>query len=281
MKPFRWNIEKIEQLGRLTSGQRSEAYPEFVGELRRCASRVVGGAGGGRLVFVGRSPESLFDYLSGVFSGTSWDERLVHLNVSNRWSRVSDIEKENPGAVRALEAHFELVGLAPDQIIAERLPTCLVDLVASGSTFGQIAEFLVGWNARGSNDQAALRHKLLVLGITMREQSSPKAWRWFQHADWIEVTGIDAIKNVSIGERLWRYLGNEQAKVTDANTPRRWDDQDILLPPRDTRRIEALRRAADLFRRGVSEKGEFATLLAGEKSMSEAWLRDLVGELRS
>ena len=63
--------------------------------------------------------------------------------------------------------------------------------------------------------------------------------------------------------------------------PGRWDDEGILLPPRDTRRIEALRRAADLFRRGASEKREFATLLAGEAAMSEAWLRDLVGELRS
>lgn len=61
MKPFRWKVDMVEQLGRLTSGQRSAAYPGFVADLRNCAAGVVGACGGGRMVFVGQSPDSLFD----------------------------------------------------------------------------------------------------------------------------------------------------------------------------------------------------------------------------
>jgi hypothetical protein len=280
MKPFRWDLEKCEQLGRLTQGQRSAAYPGFVDDLRACASRVVAMCAGGRLVFVGRSPESLFDYLSGICADTSWRDRLAHLNISNRWRKIAQIEIVMPGAIDALKAHFEAVGVSPDQMIANPLKTSFTDLVSEGDTFGRIAEFLVGWNAAGSNDQAALRHKLRLLGIISRTKTSPNTWRWFQHAEWIGETGIDQIANVSAKPELWGYLGNDQAKVTASNTPESWASDSLLLPPRDQQRIEALRRARDLYERGRAEKRRFAELLAQSRMMAEAWLRDFVNELR-
>jgi hypothetical protein len=172
-------------------------------DLRPCASSVVGRCGGGRLVFVGRSPESLFDYLSGVFDGTAWEGRLIR----------SSRQACRPASSTS----------SPAEAPSGRLPSF----------------------------------------------------------SWIGTTGIDAITNVSIAPRLWRDLGNDQVKVTESNPPSSWDDDGILLPPRDSRRLEARRRAADLFRRGAAEKREVAERLARERAMKEAWLRDLVGELRS
>ncbi len=62
---FRWNIARREQLGRLVTGESVEGLPWILEEVRRCAARVIAMAGDSQLVFVGRSPEALFDYLTG------------------------------------------------------------------------------------------------------------------------------------------------------------------------------------------------------------------------
>ena len=53
----------------------------FVGyadELEDCCAKIVARSEGRELVFVGRSPENFFDYLSGVFQGTDF-ARQIHL----------------------------------------------------------------------------------------------------------------------------------------------------------------------------------------------------------
>ena len=62
--PFRWNLARRAELGRLVEGVRAASYPEMLDDLAECAARVVATAGATTMVFVGRSPESLFDYLS-------------------------------------------------------------------------------------------------------------------------------------------------------------------------------------------------------------------------
>jgi hypothetical protein len=54
--------------------------PELLLELARCCARVLAFAGDSDLVFVGRSPESLFDLLSGFLEGTSRAGRASLLN---------------------------------------------------------------------------------------------------------------------------------------------------------------------------------------------------------
>ena len=59
--PFRWDPSRRAQLGTLLRGEPAERYPEFLDDLRECCARVVARADDGRLVFVGRSPESIHD----------------------------------------------------------------------------------------------------------------------------------------------------------------------------------------------------------------------------
>src|SRR5215470_4608289 len=76
-KPFRWDLSRREQLPQVPLSSMAvfrhwpqvKYSPEFEQELRICAARVIAAAGDTDWVFVGRSPEHLFDYLSGIFEG--------------------------------------------------------------------------------------------------------------------------------------------------------------------------------------------------------------------
>lgn len=281
MKPFRWNLAKREQLGSLTEGERSEAYPEFVEELRVCASRLLAFSDDARLAFVGRSPESLFDYLSGIFSESTKLEDLVLLNISNRNQSIAEIRANDRDAYEALQEHFQACGLSPDDIHHRKGKTYFTDLVYSGWTFGKIADFLFDWAKEENVPIKELRQKLGFLGITSRTKTSPNTWRWQQRSEWVERLQVKHIKNVSVPLSLWYYLGNYQDKVSRSNYLDRWASESILQPPRESANLGALRRAFDLYVRGQLERQLFSDLLCPEDAMSEDWFRRLVGELRS
>src|SRR4051812_44737693 len=94
--PFRWDVSCPEQLGTLLRAPAAEpapaggAYPQFVSDLRDCCAGVLAAACDARdaaepdLLFVGRSPESLHDYLRGVCFETSRRERFHMLAFSMR-----------------------------------------------------------------------------------------------------------------------------------------------------------------------------------------------------
>ena len=131
--PFRWNVTRREQLGRLALGEETESYPALLDDLRTCCARVVATSEDCDLVFVGRSPESLFDYMSGAFFDTSWRDRLSLLNVS-----MMDVDRPELriGAgpnVRVIREHFAALHLTPREIATRERGIAFVDLVASGA----------------------------------------------------------------------------------------------------------------------------------------------------
>jgi hypothetical protein len=122
-QPFRWNIAKKEQLGRLVEMPQAEIYPDFFNELEDCCSRVIAFCDNSDLIFVGRSPESLFDYLSGLLAKTSWASRCSMLNVAfvdvvssgSTFRNITDLltqwHKEQGGAEKSLRRKLRYVGL--------------------------------------------------------------------------------------------------------------------------------------------------------------------------
>lgn len=246
-----------------------------------CAPRGwLGLAGDADLVFVGRSPESLFDYLSGVLHGTSWAGRLDLLPFSMRGWPVHAIRRTYPGAVEAMRDQLAGAGLTPHQLARGSRPLAFVDLVASGETFGRLNELLEDWSAELGLAPRAWRSCVRFIGIVARGKNSPNAWRWPQHADWLHASPPGAARNVSVPWPLWDFLGNRQVKVTPSNPPARWGDEALCRPPRETGHLEALRGAAGLFSLGREERAPFAALLAAQPAMRHAWFRALVLELR-
>ena len=117
----------------------------------------------------------------------------------------------------------------------------------------------------------------------MQTQTSPKTWRWHQHASWTKVLQRGSIKNASIPADLWRYLGNYQLKVTSSYQPSRWGSLTAAEPSYDESHLKALRLAYSLFELGKTKerREEFTSCMTAEIAMKHRWFRALVQELRS
>jgi len=262
MKPFRWNLTKQEQLGTLLDGDRATAYTGFFDELQECAAKLVVAAKPYDFVFVGRSPESIFDFLTGAFETTPYERKLVHLNISNRFKSINQIKGEMAFNFEGLKTHFKELSLSPSDIVRHDSGVCFIDLVYSGGTYEQLFFFLEDWCNEEKEDFNAMKKKMRFLGITSRTKNSPNTWRWQQHADWVKAHPQVSVKNVSVSPHLWSYLGDRQDKVEKPNTPQKWGSDSLLLPPRGEKNLRALRLAFDVYSFGKEKQVQFSKLKA-------------------
>jgi hypothetical protein len=282
-RPFTWSNVKRETLARLPADFRlpAEAPPNFLAGIQRCCARLLALCGNGDLVFVGRSPESLYDYLSGVLHATSWQDRCWLLSYSNRYTAMGRLLSHRPEAVHAMREQLRWFRLAPDQLRV-RGPVTFVDLVSEGSTFGNLVDFLLGWAREEGADLPSIRQKLHFVGITYQQKTSPKTWRWQQQVPWARQFRPSAMKNVSLPGRLWRYLGNEQDKVFRSHSPPRWTDTSAQLRSRFGTRTAAQQVALYLHQQGRdrAQRDRLLRLMAAGPGVRLRWLRELMGEIR-
>lgn len=279
IRPFRWDLAARAQLGNLLDGPVLETFPGFEEQLLVACARVLALCDNSSLYFVGRSPESIFDHLSGLLCDTSWEERLAPLHFSMR----NDLYvREHPGAMRQLRSYLAELRLSPEAIAGREHTVAFVDLVNTGDTLGNLVGVLRAWSEDSRYDWNAVARRLRIVGITWQEETSPKTQRWWQQAEWPCVLRPSAIRNVSISPRLWDYLGNMQRKVEPSFPPDRWRDERIALPDRSGARLEALRLAAHLYEAGRQRETrfQFARELSRQPAMSHAWFRDLIRELK-
>jgi hypothetical protein len=281
--PFRWNITNQRYLGSLVNGEKATTYDSFLSQLLECCSRVLALAQDSDLVFVGRSPESIFDHLSGLLYDTSWSSRLQLLQFSMRLQHETEVRARYPRALFALRDYLRSVRLSPLALIKRERPITFIDLVLSGDTFSRLIKILHNWSIESRVEWSAVTRKLLLIGITERKKTSPNTWRWQQHAEWTRILRRGSIKYVSIPQDLWVYLGDYQLKVTKSFTPARWAHSESRLPARDDEQLKALRLAYDLFKCGLQKerREELVALLTHEPAMKFRWFRTLVLEIRS
>ncbi|HLW01893.1 MAG TPA: hypothetical protein VKT82_24780 [Ktedonobacterales bacterium] len=287
--PFRWNIQKRNELGRLLDGPAAETYPAFLDDLLPCCARILAFAGDSDLFFVGRSPESIFDHLSGLLLDSSWADRPRLLQFSIRhWRYYAYAEpalmrkEQEQEAWAALRAYLTSLGLQPEDLARRERPVALVDLVDTGGTFMNLVTLLHEWAQENKADWEAVKRKVRIVGITPREKQGPNVWRWQQHADWLALLARGAVKNVSIPLHFWQYLAGGQDKVTESYTPWRWASTEAAQPSYADEHLRALRLAVRLFDLGRTRarRAAFARLLAQEPAMSHPWFRTLALELR-
>ncbi len=255
-----------------------ETYPHFTQDVIVCCARILALCDNADLCFVGRSPENLFDHLSGLLSDSSWSQRLQLLQFSWRWVDEGRISSH---ALAALRTYFETTGLDPWYLAHRAHPVAFVDLVDTGETLGNLVAFLYQWAWQLGEDWEAVKRKFRIVGITARSQAGSATWRWQQHAQWVTLVQRRAIKNVSISEQMWYYLAAQQAKVTGRYGYRRWGTREAAVPHYNAKRLQALRLAAWLFDLGRDKewRREFAHRLSQERAMIYPWFRRLVLEL--
>ncbi len=172
--PFRWNLTHRSHLGNLLEGERAVSYDTFLDHLLPCCSKVIAFADDSDIIFVGRSPESIFDYLSGLLFDSSWFDRLELLHFSMRFKEESEIRKEHPEAVEAMRSYLQQLGLHPEGLATRCRPVAFVDLVATGDTFGRLTTFLYNWAKDVNYDWNAVKRRIRIVGITERTKTSPK-----------------------------------------------------------------------------------------------------------
>ena len=294
--PFRWDVTRREQLGRLADAAPAEAYPEFRHDLRRCCAGVVSAAPDCDLFFVGRSPESLFDYLSGVFEGTRPERDLRLVLFSMRDCGMREVRRSYPRGLAALEQYFRSLGLDPASLGARERPVALVDLIYSGVTFDNLVRLFYEWALRSRAYWRSVRRKLRIVGVVESDaRPGPSSYRWQSARPFARhALQRGAIRNVAVPYRLWDYLGNNQTKVAESYPPQDWGRNSATAAPvggawrwqaSEWERYQlraAVRLAHDLYQSGRSreERGAFITALAEAGGLRDAAVRSLALEIR-
>ena len=270
--PFRWDLVTPDQLGSLLAGQ---DVPDlwYAEELAVAAGKVTARSGGGDLYFVGRSPDSMFDLLGGAFGGTDHARRLHRLAFSGRF-QISRLEARG-----VLEAS----GITPFHLARSHRTVALIDLVTVGGTFENLFHTMRDWVEDEREPWPVIRRKLRFVGLTGRQETSPKAWRWQQATatGWPSELPSSAVLNVSIGQRVWDYLANEQTKLTRTFGPQQWSADEVDGPRHDDRTRAALAEAVALVALGQERRTRslLARTMAAEPAYAESWLRTLVRQL--
>ena len=305
ISPFRWDISKRNQLGTLVVGLEldprawvehqlghldrelretlpSDRYGWFTQELLRCSARIVALCSNADLCFVGRSPESTFDYLSGLLFETSWAERLSLLHFSMRRIDQQEVVTQYPGAIQELRHYLTSLGLDPTYLAHRPRPVTFVDIVVTGATMGNLVGLIHSWCREVGGDWGAVRRKIRIIGLTSQEQTSPKTWRWQQHAPWVSLLQPGTIKNISIPLALVQYFAGVQSKLSISYPPARWGSPDVTVPRYDRETLLALQLAVALFDLGrqKSTRRQFARALSAQPAMQHVWFRALVAELK-
>jgi hypothetical protein len=283
--PFRWDLVTPAQLGSLLAG-RPEPDLWFRDALVECAGKVLARCGGGDLVFVGRSLDSMFDLLGGALGYAGAGPGLYRLPASfqrpavrgaaGKWRSRPLTAAEQEQGRRMLAG----LGLAPCALARRDRPVTFVDVVNHGSTFTELFTLLRRWIDEEHAQIDVIRRKLRFVGITVRRKTSPNTYRWQQEASWTSELPADAVVNVSLDGPAWSYFGDHQTKLTRSFRPDQWL-ADADEPDRSQATRQALAEAVALVSYGRSARGRraLAQATSGEPALAQPWLRSLVLKL--
>ncbi|MEU7850259.1 hypothetical protein AB0B69_22900 [Micromonospora parva] len=275
--PFRWDLVSPAQLGALL-----DAVPEpdlwFLPDLLECAGKVLARSADADLYFVGRSPDSIFDLLSGALAATTWCDRCHQLPLS-LWS---DPDAMTPAQVAQFRSNLSRLGITPHGLAHRQRPVAFVDLVFGGRTYENLFHLLRRWISEERAAWSVIRTKVRFIGITARTKTSPNTWRWYQAAPWATHLPRRALVGVSLRRWVWEYFGDHQHKITRSFPVARWLDQDTHVPARDPKALAALAEAVAIVAYGRSPEGRagLTAAITGEPTMRQPWVRSLVTELR-
>ncbi|MEV0072872.1 hypothetical protein [Amycolatopsis sp. NPDC050768] len=275
-RPHRWDLVRPDQLGSLPAGA---PVLWFLDELTACAAKVLARSEDVDLYFVGRSGDSVYDLLSGALTDRS---RLHLLPLSLGIIDNPLLGPMRRGETAQLRANLTEAGLSPAALAGGGPPVVLTDLVSSGGTFGCLTGILRQWAEDDGAAWPEVRRRLRFLGITLRRATSPKTWRWHQHAGWTAGLPAGAVSNVSLDANVWSYFGNWQPKLTRSFTRERWGAEDARAPQHDDKAREALAEALAVVAAGrtAEVRDQMVHEIVKEPAIAQPWLRALVTELK-
>ncbi|WP_436890377.1 hypothetical protein [Nocardiopsis dassonvillei] len=274
--PFRWDVER-DHVGSLAEPARPERH--YVDALTECSAKVLARGGDRDLYFVGRSPDSLYDLLRGVLADTPHRDRVHRLPLSLYGADGGSL---TPAERAQLRANLTAQGVTPARLEGGGRALVFCDLVHGGTTFENLHRELRAWIADEHADRNRIRRRLGYLGVVARGKTGPNAWRWQQHAEWVEELPARAVRNVSVPGWLWSLLGDHQPKTGPSFRRTRWADPEVTRPGRDEKTRAALSLALGLYEKGRTPevRARFREVLTAEPAFREPWLRTLAHDIR-
>jgi hypothetical protein len=278
--PFRWDLGRSEQLGSLLHGQVAEAYPQFTQDLLQVGVDCLAMSSNADLYFVGRSPDSVYDYLCGISARSWWRSRLHALPFSCYYSDAETIQKQYPNRYQGLIRYFAQLGILPAQILARPRAIALVDLVSQGRTMENLLDLLYLIARDSKITWEAVRNKIVIIGfISPLHRSGRK--RGHQQTI-VERIRHPRVRLLVTPERFWCYIGNEQPKIAASFTPECWEGTKRLKPRYEATTMEALRLEHAVYQLGLNQQQRylFASGMGRSQSMGYRWFRELKSTLR-
>lgn len=252
---------------------------KFQAQMLMCCARILALGADYDLVFLGRSPESIFDFLSGICMESLDKDRLNLLQLS---MRMYPAGIKNRRSHKELKSYFIATKLDPRSILERKRPVAFIDLVYSGATFYSIILFLKDWTEELGLDWIVVRKKIRFIGIVEQKKTSPKTVRWQQQSRFKGLFPASQVKNVSIQWGFWDFLGNNQHKSTESFTDELWGNENASSPTRNISTLVGLQSALFWFELGCTKekRHEFSNLLVKQPEMKNESVRGIVISIR-
>ncbi|MEM8892292.1 MAG: hypothetical protein AAGD28_30210, partial [Bacteroidota bacterium] len=116
--PFRWNVDKLNELGSLLDYSTIKLDQDFLRELIASAARILAFSDNAYCYFVGRSPENYFDLLTGAFyEQKNLRDRINLFQFSRGYSTFDELLSQQQTELENLFEYMNVIGLAPQQIL--------------------------------------------------------------------------------------------------------------------------------------------------------------------
>lgn len=276
-----WAEARDGALDRLVENARVREFYDFREDLLEACADVLARSEGRSIVFLGRSPENVYDLLRALLRGTRRAPGLVLLPFSFRVGTagtVSRLARTGAAVIERFERHLEEHGLGPAALASAPTGFVFVDCVAFGTTFGNLDELLRVLAERRRVDPRLVFERVQYLGLT-KSSLGWTHWRHDEESQGARFFAEGRASVVPVSTRLWWHLADGAPKTTDSYTPERWGEPPVL-PPLDEHRAEAIRLATELRLFGAQRdvRRAFAGML-GRRAKERPWLGSLIVSL--
>lgn len=285
--PFRWDLSKREQLGDLANHPKADIPHGYYQDVRAICAKVIAFSDACDLVFVGRSPEHLFDYLNGSFQDLEQRPSLTLFQFSKAVQNQTWTARTGPPdfkhrEVIALLGHLIDLNIDPLSLTASKRALRFVDFVSTGGTFRDLLALYKRLAEHQKADWNIVERRLGFIGITNRKKNSPNTYRWQQSEEWKAMAGKVGAKNISVSWPFWDHCANQSEKVTPSHHRGRWVKPKVEMPEYGEAIQKALARSVDIyeFANSAEERKLFSQALSSSREIHHAWLRKLAHDLK-
>lgn len=278
-KPVPWTQARREALEQLVAKARPTGFYGYHEELLEACADVVAAARGNDLVFVGRSPEPLYDLLESIFSDTSQPPTITLLPFSLRdhdSGAIRKVHNSDEESIVALENHFSDLNLGPADIAQSKNGISFVDFVCWGTTLGNLEETLEFMATRQGMEPTQVTSNIRYTGIT-KESVGWTHWRNDEESQGARFFAENRASVVTVSAKLWNYLTDFAGKTTNSFVSKQWKSG-VEFPALNEETARAIRSALDLRICGIDRevRRSFAGKLSRRAGQDDKWLRSLV-----